>query len=115
MLRGASERHIFNESFCDASEAIHFQRASVWRDKKWRVLQKILCGASGANVFFNERLSGAFQTNRFPRECLWRFRASHWRTLFSSVLPPFGNTVGRGESCTSSVTAPDINEEEGQP
>jgi hypothetical protein len=64
---------------------------------------------------FNYIFSGAFLTNHFPRQCLWCFSASHWRTLLCSVLLPFWNAFGRGESCPPCITAQDINEEERQP
>jgi hypothetical protein len=40
VLRGASQRPILNECFCGASQAIHFQRAFMSRDEKWRILDE---------------------------------------------------------------------------
>jgi len=67
----------------------------MWRDEKWRALDE----TRSMSVFvarlkrriFNERLSGAFQTNHFPREGLWHFSASHWKN------PPFPRACSRFE------------------
>ena len=77
----------------DASEAIHFQRTFLWRNKKWRVLDETLSTsifvARLKRRIFNECLSGAFQTNHFPRECLWRFSASPGVPSFPRSCSPF--------------------------
>jgi hypothetical protein len=60
VLRGASERPIFNQRFCGASEAIYFQREFMWRDKKWRVLDE-----TRSMSVLVARLSDLFSTNVF--------------------------------------------------
>jgi len=71
VLRGASERPIFNECFCSAFQAIHFKRAFMWRDEKWRALDETrsmsVFVARLKRLTFNERFCAASEATHFQR------------------------------------------------